>query len=177
MMKLLLAVVFAVSCAGAAAQESQSLGDAARQAKEQKQRSEAKTAQSSDPRAPSKFTHVITNDEIPEHSEITNTAPPSVDAPVLADKDQKHPAQFWKSRILETKRAMASLQRNIDALNNSIHFSQGNYETQVAWNERQRQKLQEVENMKSQLDRLQKHLEELQEAARNEGYGSSVYEP
>jgi hypothetical protein len=31
--------------------------------------------------------------------------------------------------------------------------------------------------MKAQLDEAQKHLEEMQEQARQQGYGSSVYEP
>jgi hypothetical protein len=31
--------------------------------------------------------------------------------------------------------------------------------------------------MKAQLDEAQKHLDEMQEKARQQGYGSSVYEP
>jgi len=176
--KLILALVLAVSCAWATAQDPQSLGDVARQAKQQKQRSEGNTAQSTDPQKPSKSTHVITNEEIPQHEDTTNTAPQSGDSPSVApDKEQKRPADYWKSHILQTKRSIASLQHSIDTLSSSIRFSQGNYQKHVDWNERQRRKQQEVENLKSQLDRLQKHLEELQEAARHQGYGSSVYEP
>jgi predicted RNase H-like nuclease (RuvC/YqgF family) len=176
--KLMLALVLAVSCEWAAAQDAQSLGDVARQAKQQKQHSEGNTAQSSDPQKPSKSTHVVTNDEIPEAEDATNAAPPSGDIlPLSPDKEQKRPADYWKSHILQTKRNIASLQHGIDALSSSIRFSQGNYEKHVDWNERQRRKQQEVENLKSQLDRLQKQLDELQEAARHQGYGSSVYEP
>jgi len=176
--KKLILTLFAFSSAWAIGQDAQSLGDIARQAKQQKQHSEGNTAQSSDPQKPSKSAHVITNEEIPEHDETTNTAPQSGDSlSVRPDKEQKRSADYWKSHILQTKRSIASLQHSIDALSSSIRFSQGNYEKHVDWNERQRQKQQEVENLKSQLDRLQKHLEELQEAARHQGYGSSVYEP
>lgn len=169
--KLILAILLPVLCTWAAAQDSQSLGDVARQAKQHKP---SNVAQSRD--QPAKNPHVITNDEIPEHPETTNLSSPSDDAPT-ANKDAKRPAEYWKSKILQVKRAIASLQHNIDSLSSSIHFSQGNYEKHVAWNERQRQKQQDVENMKSQLDRFQKHLEELQESARRQGYGSSVYDP
>ena len=176
--QLILALVLAVSCAWAGAQDAQSLGDVARQAKQQKQHAEGNTAQSIDPQKPSKSPHVITNEEIPEHEDTTNTSPQSGDSLTVApDKEQKRSADYWKSHILQTKRSIASLQHSVDALSSSIGFSQGNYEKHVDWNERQRRKQQEVENLKSQLERLQKHLEELQEAARHQGYGSSVYEP
>ena len=175
--KLILTLILAVCCAWATAQDAQSLGDVARQAKQQKQHSEENTTQTTDSQKPSKSVHVVTNDEIPEAEDTTNAAPSRDTLPLSPDKEQKRPADYWKSHILQTKRSIASLQHGIDALSSSIRFSKGNYERHVEWNERQRRKQQEVENLKSQLDRLQKHLEELQEAARHQGYGSSVYEP
>jgi hypothetical protein len=47
----------------------------------------------------------------------------------------------------------------------------------VQWNERQQQKQQQVEVMKSQLEDQQKKLEDMQDSARQQGYGSSVYDP
>ena len=41
----------------------------------------------------------------------------------------------------------------------------------------QQQKQQEVDTMKAQCEEQQKALEEMQEAARKEGFGSSVYDP
>jgi hypothetical protein len=171
MPKLIPAILLTVLCTWAAAQDSQSLGDVARQAKQHKPSNVARSADQ-----PAKNPHVITNDEIPEHPENTNLSSPSDDAPT-SNKDAKRPPEYWKAQILRTKRAIESLQHNIDSLSSSIRFSQGNYEKHVAWNERQRQKQQEVEDMKSQLDRSQKRLEELQESARRQGYGSSVYDP
>ena len=64
------------------------------------------------------------------------------------------------------------------SLSDSIHFAGGNCIANCAqWNERQQQKQQEVDTMKAQLEQQQKALEEMQEAARKEGFGSSVYDP
>jgi predicted ribosome quality control (RQC) complex YloA/Tae2 family protein len=47
----------------------------------------------------------------------------------------------------------------------------------VQWNERQKEKQQQVERLKSQLEDQQKRLEDMQEQARKQGYGTSVYDP
>ena len=38
-------------------------------------------------------------------------------------------------------------------------------------------KQQEVDSLKAQLEEQQKHLEEMQDTARKQGYGSSIYDP
>jgi hypothetical protein len=47
----------------------------------------------------------------------------------------------------------------------------------VQWNEEQKRKQDQVETMKGELEQQQKRLEDLQEAARKQGFGSSVYDP
>lgn len=164
------------SCLLSAAQDSQSLGDAARQARQQKHQSESATGEGQSPARVK--THVVTNDEIPEHEQDTRNNSQS-DATDAIEKGNvpKRPAEYWKTQILRTKSSIVSLQGNIDRLSNAIHFAGGNYDTHVLWNERQREKQRQLENMKSQLDKLQKRLEDLQEAARRQGYGSSVWDP
>jgi hypothetical protein len=161
-------------------QDSQSLGDAARQAR-QKQKSQSTTAHPAadgHTQSGSKSPHVITNDEIPEQAAVSTGSPSAeLSTPDPKYKEGKQPPEYWKSQILRVKSLISTLQRSIDTLNNSIRFAGGNYEKHVAWNERQRQKQQEVENMKSQLSELQKRLGEMQETARGQGYGSSVYDP
>jgi len=187
-MSKLVLILMAVSslCPLARGQDSepQSLGEIARHARQQKEQATRPdtAANAKDPNAPAKPTqasHVITNDEIPE--QVGSTAPasqPRGGNPVLPNyKEGKRPAEYWKSQILQLKNTVAFLQRDIDRQNNSIHFADGNYEKHVVWNDRQRQKLQQVENMKSQLDQLQKRLELMQETARRQGYGTSVYDP
>jgi hypothetical protein len=162
-------------------QDSPSLGDVARQARKQKQ-------QSQDPQTAavqsSKPTKVITNEEIPEHSEPD--APPSTQNDVRPENapsasssgGAKIPAEQWKSRIEAQKNAVASLQNSIDRLNDSIHFAPGNCVSGcVQWNERQKEKQQEVERGQAQLAEQKKRLDDMQESARRQGYGSSVYDP
>lgn len=161
-------------------QDSQSLGDVARQAKQQKQ----KQAEQAKGTKASKAPKVVTNEDIPEH--------PEEDAQTSMPADQEHesesstsaaggakiPADQWKSQIQAQKNAVASLQSNIDKLNDSIHFAPGNCVAGcVQWNERQQAKQEEVERARGHLAEQKKRLEDMQESARKQGYGSSVYDP
>lgn len=159
------------------AQDSPSVADAARQARQQKHQSQSATGEGQTP-ATVKTPHVVTNDEIPEHEEDANTNPQSGPSDSQGQRNvPKRSAEYWKSQILRMKNSIASLQASIDRLSNSIHFAGGNYDTHVVWNERQREKQRQLDNMKSLLGEMQTRLDEMQEAARRQGYGSSVYEP
>lgn len=161
-------------------QEAESIGDLARQARQQKQN---KNAQSK--AAPtSKTPKVITNDEIPGHPEAAETTSISGNevnaetSPPSGAGGARASAEQWKSLIRAQKSLVGSLQSGIDKLNESIQFAPGNCVAGcVQWNQRQKQKQQEVERMRSNLDTQKKSLERLQESARQQGYGSSVYEP
>jgi len=169
-------------------QEPPSLGDAARQARQQKQQQQKD--QPKDPQAKgapgAKTAKVVTNDEIPAHIVPVSRPSASVDGSVgHAESDgqpsssgAKLPAEQWKAQILSLKNAIAALQSDIARLNDSIHFAPANCVANcVQWNERQQQKQQQVEVMKSQLEDQQKKLEDMQDTARQQGYGSSVYDP
>jgi hypothetical protein len=161
-------------------QDSPSLGDVARQARLRKQNKETqrKTGQaSSTPR-------VITNEEIPEHSEPGRQAAASggrdqqaTDSPPSSG-GAKMSAEEWKSQIQAKKEELGALQTNIDELSHSVQFAPGNCVAGcVQWNERQKQKQEEVERMRSQFETQKKRLQDMQESARQQGYGSSVYDP
>ena len=91
---------------------------------------------------------------------------------------QKIPAEQWQSQIQNQKNAIASLQREIASLSESIHYAGGNCVANcVQWNERQKEKQDQIESMKAQLEQQQRRLEDLQDAAREQGFGSSVYDP
>ncbi len=174
---LISAVIFLVT-ALAVGQDSPSLGDVARQARKQKQDPQTKATQSS------KAAKVITNEEIPEHSEADGQPSTQVDvrqgsAPSSSPSEgAKIPAEQWKSRIEAQKNAIASLQGSIERLTDSIHFAPGNCVSGcVQWNERQKEKQQEVERGQAQLAEQKKRLEDMQESARRQGYASSVYDP
>jgi hypothetical protein len=201
-----------------------SLGDVARQARQQKQQKDAQTASARDNQskdaqtaaapngsaankdsltskdsqnkdasaqnAPAKGAQpaktakkVVTNDEIPEHVGPTRTLPassnnPTPDYPAQHYADGKIPPEYWQSRIQSQKNLIASLKSDIESTTASIQYAGANCVSNcVEWNERQRQKQQQVEAMKLQLEDAQKALESLQEMARKQGYGSSVYDP
>lgn len=151
------------------------MADLARQQRQQKDQS--KTAQGKDAKA----SRVITNEEIPEHAE-----PPSGPAArgesrtslPASSNGAKMSAEHWKSQILAQEDQIASLQRQVDEINESIRFAPANCVANcVGWNERQREKQQRVERMQAQLEEQKRRLDDMQESARKQGYGSSVYDP
>ena len=228
-LSLLPAIVLALTLA-VCAQDEPSLGDVARQTRQQKQQKDAedkpaaadpqnnvaqskgpqsvdtnsgaqnKDAQNKDgqnkdgqnkeasgkdasanPPAP-KTPHVITNEDISSPFGTTpqtaGTHASNAKSPAEGSENGKVPAETWRAQIQAQKNAIASLQAEITQLNDSIQFAPGNCVSGcVEWNERQKQKQDQVAAMKVQLEQLQQHLEEMQEAARQQGYGSSVYDP
>ncbi|MFY9951257.1 MAG: hypothetical protein WA261_20325 [Candidatus Sulfotelmatobacter sp.] len=156
-------------------QDEPSLGDLARQQRQQKQQAKAAPGKDAKP------TKVITNEELPAHAALPSTPAASGDettSPPDFANAPKIPAGQWKSQIQSQKNGIASLQTQIDQLNESIQFAPANcVENCVSWNERQKQKQQQVERMQAQLEEQKKRLDEMQESARKQGYGSSVYDP
>ena len=77
------------------------------------------------------------------------------------------------------KNYIASMQSQIKSLNDSIQYAGGNCVANcVQWNERQKQKQDQVENDEGATGTdAEDALEDMQEAARKQGYGSSVYDP
>lgn len=172
-----------------------SLGEIARQLKLKKQQKEAQLKPAKDttsqevqasaaaPSAPlAKTAHLVTNDDAPERASVTqvSTHPADPDKPDSQANNggQQAKAENWKSQILAQKNAIAALEQDIKGLGDSIHYAGANCVANCAqWNEKQQRKQQEVDTMKAQLDEARKQLEEMQDSARKEGFGSSVYDP
>ncbi|MGA7646138.1 MAG: hypothetical protein WBW01_06480 [Terriglobales bacterium] len=149
---------------------SQSLGDVA---KENREKQKAKAA------AATAKPKVITNEDLPANStamseESEGKTPP---APMPVPSAGMS-AEQWKSLILSRKNGIAAQQAQINKLNDSIHYVTASlYSNGLQHNEHQAQKQQSVEQMKQQLEEQKKSLAELQEAARQAGMGSAVYDP
>lgn len=174
------------------AQDSQSLGEIARKVRLQKQQKEAQSKQAakepsmvdvqfspSDSTA-TKSAAVISNENLPEQTALAGAGKSSSEASKKQESDSNSGdrADQIKSAILSQKNAIASLKEEIDSVSGSIHYAGGNCVANCAqWNEHQKEKQDEVDRMKTQLEEQQKHLEDMQDAARKEGFGSSVYEP
>ena len=186
----LLAIALSLGATPARAQDGQSLGDAARQARQQKQQQATSDLDLSstdphntgpntnDPHSP-KPSHVVTNDEIPEHTPRVSANAPKrpVGSTTAASKEVKHPPEYWKAQAQQLKNSMASLQRRIDVLNGSLHAVLTNSDDQPVWNLREKEKERQLAELQAQMSDLQRRLEDTQDAARRQGYGSSVYDP
>lgn len=170
-------------------QDSASLGDVARHARAQKQQKDApaKDASSKDASKPAqpaaKPSHVITNEELPQHSGSATTpqdksnSSSGVNAD-FAGNNREQLADAFKSRIHDQKAMIAELQSEITRVSDSVQYVGGNCVSGcVEWNQHQQQKQQQVERMKSQLEDAQHRLEEMQELARKQGFGGSVSDP
>jgi serine/threonine protein phosphatase PrpC len=158
-------------------QDSQSLGDVARQARQKKTQVNDTPGKDLQPRK------VVTNDEIPEQPASTADGSGADQSHELAShhtssEPGKLSAERWKALIQAQKNVVSSLQKQIDKLNSSIHFVEANlYVNGPQYNKRQAEKQQEVERAQAQLEEQKKRLEDMQESARKQGYGNSVYDP
>lgn len=158
--------------------DSPSLGDLARQQRQL----HAKTAKTKDGKTPK----VFTNTDLPAHSDdadhsddsATQASDPGKAPLPVPSGGPKQGSEQVKSQIRDQKSEIAELQKEIDDLNGSIRFAPGNCVRGCEqWNQHQEQKQQQVEQMQSQLAEQKKQLEEMQESARKQGFGSSVYDP
>jgi hypothetical protein len=173
------------------AQDSQSLGDLARQVRAQKQAKDSASKSSSDSKdqdststdhSRPKASRIITNDDSPNTQDMTPVVAKqsfgSAAASVQTAGNHEAQGEHWKSEIQSQKETIASLQNEITELSNSIHYAGA---TCVAncekWNEHQQQKQEKVEAMKARLEEQKHHLEEMQEESRKQGFGSSIYDP
>jgi hypothetical protein len=148
----------------------QSLGDVA---KENREKQKAKTASST---AKPK---VITNEDLPANPAAMSEEGEGKTSPARMPRPSGGmSAEQWKDLILSQKNGIAALQAQIDKLNESIHYVTASlYSNGLQHNEHQAQKQQSVEQMKQQLELQKKNLADMQEAARQAGMGSAVYDP
>lgn len=160
-----------LSVAAAQCQSSQSLGDVARQ-----QRAQEDAAEES-----GKPPKVYTNANLPQPSEsdaiveTTNTRK----APLPVPSNQpRQSSERWRAQILAQKNQIAALQMRVDQINRSIHFANScGSGWCVGWNQRQVRKQEQAKALQGQLQEAKDHLAQMQDAARRQGYGNSVYEP
>ena len=173
------------------AQDARPLGDVARQTRVDKQQqapsnptpasatddsSDATPAQT-DPQP--KTPHVITNDDMPKHFAAPAPAPASANHGNLrpAATEPKRPAAYWKAQAQQLKNSIAQVQRHIDTLTDSLHAVLTNSTDEPVWNLREKERQRQITDLQAQLNDLHRRLEDTQEAARRQGYGSSVYDP
>jgi hypothetical protein len=185
-------------------QDEPSLGDVARQTRRQKQQKDVpakdaqpgnnqnnKDGQSMEPQSKStpgkdaqlhRASHVITDDELPQHpvAGVKTPASPTGKGDFAPDPafGGKMSPDAIRSQIQDQKSAISALQAQITALNESIHFAGSNCVANCAqWNENQQQKQRQAEDLRSELENAKQALDQMQDYARKMGFGSSVYDP
>lgn len=152
----------------------QSLGDVAR---EQRQKQQSSTTKS-----PAK---VYTNEDVVNHNASSDDSSQPERSAEQSEEDagesSTHASQSstqWKSEIQRQKNTITSMQKQMDDLNASVHYVEANrYRDGVLYNQRQAQKQQQVERMRDQIEQEKRKLEQMQEGARRDGYGSAIYDP
>ena len=156
---------------------AQSLGDVARQQRE-KNKQQATTTNK-----------VLTNDDLSTPGSADSTSDDShkkktakekaAATPDRPDKDQQPSAEELKAVIQNKKETIAEIQNEIAKLHSTINYVQNNrniYTNAPEYNEVQKRKEQEVNRLKGILQEQQDELKELQDTARNAGYGSAIYD-
>ena len=157
------------------AQET-SLGDLGRQ---QRSKQKAKSGRSA--------ARVITDDDMPKRPH----APMQSENAKEDEKDERAPnrdsrsrapssqsAEYWKAQILIQKRSVSAQQEQVNQFRESIHFVEANrYVNGAQYNEQQRRRQIQLDQMEKQLEHQKKRLADMQESARKAGFGNSVYDP
>ena len=157
------------------AQET-SLGDLGRQ---QRSKQKAKSGRSA--------ARVITDDDMPKRPD----APMQSENAKEDEKDERAPnrdsrspapnsqsAEYWKAQILIQKRSVSAQQEQVNQFRESIHFVEANrYVNGAQYNEQQRRRQIQLDQMEKQLEHQKKRLADMQESARKAGFGNSVYDP
>ena len=155
-----------------ATMQAQSLGDIARQQQQKKSQTTAPVSNK-----------VLTNDDLSvpgSGSDSKQISPKSVHSPepVEPKSKTKSPDEL-KNKIDKQKEKIALLQDAIDKLQGSIQYVQNNrniYTNAPEYNEEQKRRQQEADQLRGKLEGAKSELSDLQEQVRQAGYGNSVYQ-
>jgi hypothetical protein len=143
----------------------QSLGDVARQ---QRQLQQSKKDQPK----------VITNEDLPDRQAADDSQKARQNREPVPHHAPSKSAEQWRAEIEAQKKNIEMLQRQMDRLSGTIHYVEANrYYNGAQHNLRQEEKEAEVGRMQDQMEVQKQRLEEMQEAARKDGFGNAVYEP
>jgi predicted RNase H-like nuclease (RuvC/YqgF family) len=166
--------LFAAAAVFGSVAYAQSLGDVARQNQQNKPSDAAPTVITNDDLP---ATGLADEDAKPRHTNRDNSGQLARAELQRAAKNDSN-AQGWRTRILNQKSSIASLQAHIQNVKASIRVpldSSGYYAAQA--NQRTQAKVQEIDDLQQKLQIENQKLQDLQESARKAGFGSAIYEP
>ncbi|PYY18129.1 MAG: hypothetical protein DMG60_09330 [Acidobacteria bacterium] len=157
---------------------AQSLGEIARQQKDSKSQ-KSNTQPASPPKK------VYTDENIGKSESTDAGKAPAAGKPATnsaTEKEKNQPAASadqLRANIQKKKDLIVALQQRIDKLQASVNFVQNNrniYTNAPEYNEHQHQKELAVERLKAELEQQKAELSDLQDQARDQGFGNSVYQ-
>lgn len=156
---------------------AQSLGDVAREQQQKKNQQQSSTNNSASKK-------VLTNDDMPAVSSPSGGGQsPASDKATKTDSSKPSGATWsaekLKTEIQKRKDAIAEIQKAIDKIQGSINYVQNNrniYINAPEYNAHQDEKQRLVNQLKGKLAEQQSELEDLQEQARQAGFGGAVYQ-
>jgi hypothetical protein len=164
-----------------AAYGQQSLGDIARQYRDQLQ---AEEAAGTGPK-------MYTNQDIPPADQVGTPEPndeaqPAHQSAMYGPSDgrslehrfaQQRNAALWRRNIVMQENRVAGLQMRIDQLNAMMRSPYGTAQYEGPYNRAQARAQQHLEQMQQMLDHAKMRLEDMQDSARHAGMNSPVYDP
>jgi len=161
---------------------AQSLGEIARQQRESKNHK-------ADSESTATTKKLYTDEDIAKSKSEDAAAPAALDnssskSPTGSKgTKEKNPATMsadqWRARIQRKRDLIAAIQERIDALEASVNYVQNNrniYTNAPEYNEHQHHKELAAQQLKALLEQQKTELSDLQEQARQQGFGNSVYE-
>ena len=167
-MKVSASILLLLMCGQMLAQ-SQTLADAAREAREKKFPDKKITSRKK----------IYTNETLVLSSESDAPSTPSPKEQEYS-ATKKTTALQWKADIARQKNVVTALQSKIEQVEKSIQFvnvsDYYNEQQATQYNAVQKRKQGQVEIAKGRLEQEKQKLEALKEAARKAGFGSSVYD-
>jgi hypothetical protein len=89
--------------------------------------------------------------------------------------EEQHAGEQWKSIIREQESRVESLQARIDQIHAAIRSGGGS--AQGPYNRYQGRQMERLAQMQMQLDEQRRRLDQMQESARHAGMHTQVYEP
>lgn len=160
--------ILALLALGPIPSQSQTLADAAREAREKKSQNQKEPARSK----------VYTNDtlNIVPNDEAASASKTSPHEKEISGA-KKTTALQWKAAIASQKNVVTAMQSQIEKMEKSIQFVTANgYSNGPEYNAAQKRKQDQVEIEKGRLEQEKQKLEAMKEAARKAGFGSAVYD-
>jgi hypothetical protein len=158
---------------------AQSLGEVARQQKDGKNQKSGSPPASTPKKVYTDEDFGSSESKDPGAAPTKDKAGSSTGSHAEKEKQPTMSADEWRAKIQRKKDIIAALQDRIDKLDASVNYVQNNrnlYTNAPEYNAYQHRKQLAAEQLKGVLEQQKTDLSDLQDQARQQGFGNSVYQ-